>query len=153
MTSITEPVNAWNGDIATTSPVPLQDRYPHWQRQFEAALREGDPQVDAAEAALFLRSQALVGSAGGHAELQAISDYETCSARSGKELKATLPDDIWLPRDPHCLRCAEDDLERLAALVYVIFRCAVFIPMISCPRDFFDADLLHTRPFESWTAE
>jgi hypothetical protein len=54
-------------------------KYPHWQREFEAALREGDPQtlrqrVDAAEAALFLRSQALVGNAQGHAERQAISD-------------------------------------------------------------------------------
>ena len=54
-------------------------KYPHWQREFEAALREGDPQslrqrVDVAEAALFLRSQALVGSAQGHAEQQAISD-------------------------------------------------------------------------------
>jgi hypothetical protein len=54
-------------------------KYPHWQREFEAALREGDPQtlrqrVDAAEAALFLRSQALVGNAQGYAERQAISD-------------------------------------------------------------------------------
>jgi len=54
-------------------------KYPHWQREFDAAVREGDPQslrqrVDAAEAALFLRLQALAGSAGGHAELQAISD-------------------------------------------------------------------------------
>ena len=43
-------------------------KYPHWQREFEAALREGDPEslrqrVDAAEAAIFLRSQALVESA------------------------------------------------------------------------------------------
>jgi len=54
-------------------------KYPHWQREFEAALREGDPEslrqrVDAAEAALFLRSQALVGSAQGRSEQQAISD-------------------------------------------------------------------------------
>ena len=54
-------------------------KYPHWQREFEAALREDDPQslrqrVDVAEAALFLRSQALVGSAQGQAEQQAISD-------------------------------------------------------------------------------
>ena len=33
-------------------------KYPHWQREFEAALLEGDPQklrqlVDAAEAAIF----------------------------------------------------------------------------------------------------
>jgi hypothetical protein len=53
-------------------------KYPHWQREFEAALREGDPQslrqrVDAAEAALFLRLQALAGNAEGDAERQAIS--------------------------------------------------------------------------------
>lgn len=53
--------------------------YPHWQREFEAALLERDPQklrehVDAAEAAMFHRSQALVESANGHAEQQAISD-------------------------------------------------------------------------------
>ena len=54
-------------------------KYPHWQREFEAALIEADLQklrqrVDAAEAALFLRSQALVGSAQGRSEQQAISD-------------------------------------------------------------------------------
>jgi hypothetical protein len=54
-------------------------KYPHWQREFEAALREGDPQslrqrVDAAEAALFVRSQALAESAEGNEERQAISD-------------------------------------------------------------------------------
>jgi fatty acid/phospholipid biosynthesis enzyme len=54
-------------------------KYPHWQREFEAALFEGDPQtlrqrVDAAEAAIFLRLQALVESAQGHAEQQAISN-------------------------------------------------------------------------------
>jgi hypothetical protein len=54
-------------------------KYPHWQREFEAALLEGNPQKlrqlgDAAEAAIFLRSQALVESPQGHAEQQAISD-------------------------------------------------------------------------------
>jgi len=54
-------------------------KYPHWQREFEAALLECDAQklrklVDAAEAAIFLRSQALVESAQGHEEQQAISD-------------------------------------------------------------------------------
>lgn len=54
-------------------------KFPHWQREFEAALREGDPQslrerVDAAEAALFLRLQALAGRAEGEAERQAISN-------------------------------------------------------------------------------
>jgi fatty acid/phospholipid biosynthesis enzyme len=54
-------------------------KYPHWQREFEAALIKADLQklrqrVDAAEAALFLRSQALVEDPQGHAERQAISD-------------------------------------------------------------------------------
>jgi hypothetical protein len=49
-----------------------------WQREVEAALTEGDPKtlrqrVDAAEAALFLRSQALAGALT-HPEQQAISD-------------------------------------------------------------------------------
>ena len=54
-------------------------KYPHWQREFENALLEANPQtlrqrVDAAEAALFLRSQALAGSAPDQAEQQAIFD-------------------------------------------------------------------------------
>jgi hypothetical protein len=54
-------------------------KYPHWQREFEAALIEADLQklrqrVDAAEAALFLRSQSLVEDPQGQAERQAISD-------------------------------------------------------------------------------
>jgi hypothetical protein len=54
-------------------------KYSHWQREFEAALLEADPQtlrqrVDAAEAAIFLRLQVLVESVQGHAEQQAISD-------------------------------------------------------------------------------
>lgn len=58
---------------------PRTIKYPHWQREFEAALREGDPpslrqRVDAAEAALFRRLQALAGSTEGDAERQAISD-------------------------------------------------------------------------------
>ena len=54
-------------------------KYPHWQREFEAALREGYPQslqqrVDDAEAALFLRLQALAGCAEGDEERRAISE-------------------------------------------------------------------------------
>jgi len=54
-------------------------KYPHWQREFEAALREGDPQslrqrVDAAEGALFVRLQALAESAEGDEERRAIAD-------------------------------------------------------------------------------
>jgi hypothetical protein len=64
-----------NQDTSTSHTI----KYPHWQREFEAALREDDPQslrqrVDVAEAALFLRSQALVESAQGQAEQQAMSD-------------------------------------------------------------------------------
>ena len=55
------------------------NKYPHWQREFEAALVEADLQklrqrVDAAEAALFQRSQALAEDPQRHAERQAISD-------------------------------------------------------------------------------
>ena len=54
-------------------------KFPHWQREFEVALLESDPQklrqrVEAAEAAIFVRSQALAQSADRHAEQQAISD-------------------------------------------------------------------------------
>jgi len=59
--------------------LPNSIKYPHWQREFEAALVEGDTQtlrqrVDAAEAALFLRSQALAGGASDSPEQQAIAD-------------------------------------------------------------------------------
>jgi hypothetical protein len=58
---------------------PDHIKYPHWQREFEDALLEAEPQtlrqrVDVAEAVLFLRSQALAGSAQDQAEQQAISD-------------------------------------------------------------------------------
>jgi hypothetical protein len=54
-------------------------KYPAWQREFEAAVLDGDPQtlrqrVDAAEAAIFLRTQALVGSPQEREEQSAISD-------------------------------------------------------------------------------
>ena len=67
-------------------------KYPHWQREFEAALREGDPQslrqrVDVAEAALFLRLQALVGNPEGNEERQAITDaIETLRAIQREKL-------------------------------------------------------------------
>jgi hypothetical protein len=53
--------------------------FPDWQPQFHAALLEVDPKkleecVRAAEAAIFLRQQALVQSPVGHAERQAIED-------------------------------------------------------------------------------
>jgi hypothetical protein len=62
-----------------TSPSTQNLRFPDWQREFEAALLEGDPQklserVRAAEAAIFLRQQALVQSSDGHAEHQAMAD-------------------------------------------------------------------------------
>src|SRR5580704_14523931 len=79
-------------------------RYPHWQREFEAALLERDPQklrehVDAAEAAMFQRSQALVESANGHVEQQAIADAirtlrtiqrESSAIQSGTKITARL---------------------------------------------------------------
>jgi hypothetical protein len=67
-------------------------KYPPWQREFEAALREGDPQslrqrVDVAEAALFLRLQALVGNPEGNEERQAITDaIETLRAIQREKL-------------------------------------------------------------------
>jgi hypothetical protein len=70
-------------------------KYPHWQREFEAALREEDPEslrqrVDAAEAAIFVRSQALVDSP--HAqEQQAMSDA-TRTLRTIQTEKLGYPD-------------------------------------------------------------
>jgi hypothetical protein len=70
-------------------------KYPHWQREFEAALREEDPEslrqrVDAAEAAIFVRSQALVDSP--HAqEQQAMSDA-TRTLRAIQTEKLGYPD-------------------------------------------------------------
>jgi hypothetical protein len=73
----TPPALAWEVTDENTS-TSHTTKYPHWQREFDAAVREGDPQtlrqrVEAAEAALFLRLQALQESAAGH-ERQAISD-------------------------------------------------------------------------------
>jgi hypothetical protein len=50
-----------------TSPSTKNLKFPDWQREFEAALLEADPQklrerVEATEVAMFLRSQALVHS-------------------------------------------------------------------------------------------
>jgi hypothetical protein len=64
-----------NEDTAT----PRNVKYPHWHFEFEAAITEGDPQtlrqrVDLAEAALFLRSQALADSPEGLEERQAIAE-------------------------------------------------------------------------------
>ena len=63
-------------DGSLTSP---ESRFPRWQRELEAAVVETDPvklrrRIEAAEAAIFLRSQELVHSADGQAERQAISD-------------------------------------------------------------------------------
>jgi hypothetical protein len=51
--------------------------FPDWQLEYQAALLEVDPQklpdrVIAAEAAIFLRQQALVYSSDGHVEREAI---------------------------------------------------------------------------------
>jgi hypothetical protein len=73
----TRPAFAWEVTDEHTS-ASHTIKYPHWQREFEAAIVVGDPQslrqrVDAAEAALFLRLQALAESAEGDEERQAIS--------------------------------------------------------------------------------
>jgi hypothetical protein len=62
-----------------TSPSTSNLRFPDWQLEYQAALLEVDPQkllerVQAAEAAVFLRQQALVYGSDGHAERQAIED-------------------------------------------------------------------------------
>jgi hypothetical protein len=54
-------------------------RYPAWQLEYQAALLEVDPQklpdrIKVAEAAMFLRQQALANISGEHAERQAIED-------------------------------------------------------------------------------
>ena len=54
-------------------------RFPNWQLEYQAALLEVDPQklperIKAAEAAIFLRQQALANTSGEHAERQAIED-------------------------------------------------------------------------------
>jgi hypothetical protein len=72
----TFPGELMTGRNMVTSP---EIKYPAWQREFEAALGDGDPQtlrqrVDAAEGAIFLRSQALAGNAQEAAERQAISE-------------------------------------------------------------------------------
>ena len=62
-----------------TFPSSSKQRFPDWQNEFEAALLEGDPKklsplVEAAEAAIFLRLQALVNNPDGHVEQEAIAD-------------------------------------------------------------------------------
>ncbi len=62
-----------------TSPSTKNLEFPNWQREFEAALLEADPQklresLEAAEVAMVLRSQALAHGSDGHAEQQAIRD-------------------------------------------------------------------------------
>ena len=65
-----------------TSPSTKNLKFPDWQPEFEAAILEADPEklrecLEAAEVALFLRSQALVHSPDGHAEREAIGDAIT----------------------------------------------------------------------------
>ena len=62
-----------------TAPSTRNLPFPDWQLEYQAALLEVDPQklpdrVLAAEAAIFLRQQALVSSSDGHVERQAIED-------------------------------------------------------------------------------
>ena len=65
--------------LTDNTPSTPNLRFPDWQLEYQAALLEVDPQklperVKAAEAAIFLRQQALVHSSDGHAERQAIED-------------------------------------------------------------------------------
>jgi hypothetical protein len=65
--------NLIRDDISRSTKI----KYPEWQPEFEAAKREGEPatlrqRVDAAEAAIFLRSQALLGRAEKRAIAEAI---------------------------------------------------------------------------------
>jgi hypothetical protein len=65
--------NLIRNNISKTTTI----KYPEWQPEVEAAKLEGDPQtlrqrVDAAEAAIFLRSQSLVGRAEKRAMAEAI---------------------------------------------------------------------------------
>src|SRR2546427_11490046 len=62
-----------------TSPSTSNLKFPEWQREYQPALVEVDPQklperMKAAEAAIFLRQQVLANSSDGHAERQAIED-------------------------------------------------------------------------------
>jgi hypothetical protein len=77
---------------ASTSP---NIRYSHWQKEYEDALGEGDPQslrhrVDAAEKAIFLRSQELSGNPLAEAERQAI-------AKAIRTLRAIQRDKLGYP--------------------------------------------------------
>ena len=69
-------------DTSPSTPSTKNLKFPDWQREFEAALLEVDPQklrerLEAAEVAMVLRSQALVHGPDGHAEQQAIRDAIT----------------------------------------------------------------------------
>ena len=71
-------------------------KYPHWQREFEAAIGKGDPntlreRVDAAEAAIFVRSQALASHSEETPERQAIADAMQVLRTIQKE-KLSYPD-------------------------------------------------------------
>lgn len=62
-----------------TTPFTPNLPFPDWQLEYQAAILEAEPQklaerVKAAEAAIFLRQQAMVHSSDGHAERQAIED-------------------------------------------------------------------------------
>jgi hypothetical protein len=61
------------------SPSTPKLRFPDWQREYETALLETDSEmlakrVQEAEAAIFLRQQAMVNSQDGHAERTAIEN-------------------------------------------------------------------------------
>lgn len=63
--SLTEEKSSLERSSLRRAPVSQKLRYPEWQREFEAALAEGDAEtlrqrVDAAEGAIFMRLQKTV---------------------------------------------------------------------------------------------
>jgi hypothetical protein len=78
-----------------TSPSARNPKLPDWQRLFEAVFLEDDPKklpqlVEAAQAAMYLRLQALVDSPDGHGERDAINDALR-TMRAIETRKAALP--------------------------------------------------------------
>ena len=83
-------------DTSPSTPSPKNLKFPDWQGEFEAALLDADPEklrerLEAAEVAMFLRSQALVHGTDGHAEQQAIRDA-TAKLRLIQTEKLGYPD-------------------------------------------------------------
>ena len=97
--------------MADDTPSTPNLRFPEWQVAYQAALLEVDPQklperVKAAEAAIFLRQQALANSSDGHAERQAIED-----AVAGLRILKRDSLGFRLGKDVVTQRCDKPDFE------------------------------------------